>query len=183
MLRQSERSQLLLLVAVLFVGTFLWRLSFHLKQQADWQPANQEALEHFKVVAFQDGRPSIVPLLQGPQGSTFYFEPAKEKEYIQKLQEQGDIVIDLSDRSQSSSEHKTTLEILNGSTVERYYYQAGRESLTPLGWSRVDGSGLSQGIKDGFLWAFGAVLALGLVVLVTRLGGQPDRSGEDRPVR
>ena len=87
MLRQSERSQLLLLVAVLFVGTFLWRLSFHLKQQADWQPANQEALQHFKVVAFQDGRPSIVPLLQVPEGSTFYFEPTKEKEYIQKLQE------------------------------------------------------------------------------------------------
>jgi hypothetical protein len=183
MLRQSEKSQLILLVAVAFAGTFLWRLSFHFKQQSDWQPANQEALQHFKVVAFQDGRPSVVPLLQVPQGSTFYFEPAKEKEYIQKLQEEGDIVIDLSDRSQSSSEHKTTLEILNGATVERYYYQAGRESLTPLGWSRVDGSDLSQAAKDGFLWALGAVLALGLVVLAARFGGQPGRSGEDRPVR
>ena len=183
MLRQSERSQLLLLVAVLFVGTFLWRVSFHLKQQADWQPANQQALQHFKVVAFQDGRPSIVPLLQVPQGSTFYFEPTSEKENIQKLQEQGNLIIDLSDRSQSSSEHKTTLEILNGATVERYYYQAGKESLTPLGWSRVDDSGLSQAIKDGLLWAFGAALALGLIVLISRIGGQPARSGEDPPAR
>ena len=178
MLRKSEKSQLILLVAVLFVGTFLWRFSFHFKQQSDWQPANQEALQHFKVVAFQDGRPAIVPLLQAPQGATFYFDPEKEKENIQRLQEQGDVIIDLSDRSQSSSEHKTTLEIFNGSTVERYYYQAGRETLTPIGWSRVDDADLSRAAKEGFLWAFGAVLALGLVVMVAQFGGQRGPSEE-----
>lgn len=148
----------LLIAGLLALGLFLGGAADVILEASKPKRPDQSLLPRFKVVYFIDDRPAVGPIGQIPEGATFYVSPAQVSTVSEELSAASNVALDIDNHSKSKAEEEIYLEITDGSTIERFYYFAGRNEIAPLGYSRVDGETLSR--------AMGAGLKLSLLALL-----------------
>jgi hypothetical protein len=164
----------LLIGGLLALGLFLGGAAGVILEASKPKRPDQSLLPRFKVVYFLEERPAVAPIGQIPEGATFYISPASITTVAEELSGASSVALDIDNHSKSKAEEEIYLEITDGSTIERFYYFAGRNEIAPLGYSRVDGETLSVAVAAGLKLSLLAVLFGVLLLWASRRSGREE---------
>ena len=172
----------LLIGGLLALGLFLGGAASVILEASKPKRPDQSLLPRFKVVYFLEERPAVGPIGQIPEGATFYISPGQVTTVADELSGASSVALDIDNHSKSKAEEEIYLEITDGSTIERFYYFAGRNEIAPLGYSRVDGETLSRALGAGLKLSLLALLFGGLLFWASsRRSGQEESAHDALP--